>query len=353
MAVQRDLKERLIADIEQLPPHTKLPARAELSAQYYVSRQTMDAVMNALCREGYLYALRGAGTYVADPAANTVIGSGLTTRTIGLVLPTYGVNISPKLERGAMEEAACHGMNVVCCVTDHNDRKQLSHLKRLINSNCAGVLMMAPDNSDGSDMAALLHEAHVPGVWLLSRPKSEYNAPVIRYNQISINVLSVKHLYDQGYRRIGYVCNHVNAHPGELNLGVIAAQRMLDLPYDPAWTLQMNATEEIFIEQVTRMLSHPNRPDALTCFNDTVARAVYTAAERAGLRVGRDLGVIGNDNSSLCEELSPTLSSVETHTDQIARLAVQALLQYTDPDHPPQVRYCLEPDIIPRESTHR
>ena len=138
-----------------------------------------------------------------------------------------------------------------------------------------------------------------------------------------------------------------------LSQGVIAAQRMLDLPYDPAWMLQMHTTEEIFIEQVTRMLSHPNRPDALTCFNDTVARAVYTAAERADLQVGRDLGVIGNDNSTLCEELSPTLSSVESHTDEIARLAVQALLQYIHSDHPPQVRCCLEPDIIPRESTQR
>ena len=60
MTVQKDLKERLIDDIEKLPAHTKLPSRTELSAQYYVSRQTMDVVINTLCREGYLYALRGA-----------------------------------------------------------------------------------------------------------------------------------------------------------------------------------------------------------------------------------------------------------------------------------------------------
>lgn len=58
-----------------------------------------------------------------DPAANIVMGGGLTRRTIGLVLPTYGINISPQLEKGAVEEAARHGLNVVCCVTDHNDRQ--------------------------------------------------------------------------------------------------------------------------------------------------------------------------------------------------------------------------------------
>ena len=200
MTVQKDLKERLIDDIEKLPAHTKLPSRTELSAQYYVSRQTMDVVINTLCREGYLYALRGAGTYVADPAANIVMGGGLTRRTIGLVLPTYGINISPQLEKGAVEEAARHGLNVVCCVTDHNDRKQMSHLRRLVNSNCAGVLTMAPDGSDGRDMAALLHAARVPVVWLLSKPKSEYDAPVIQYNDISVSTLSVQHLCNQGYR---------------------------------------------------------------------------------------------------------------------------------------------------------
>ena len=45
MTVQKDLKERLIDDIEKLPAHTKLPSRTELSAQYYVSRQTMDVVI--------------------------------------------------------------------------------------------------------------------------------------------------------------------------------------------------------------------------------------------------------------------------------------------------------------------
>ena len=353
MTVQKDLKERLIDDIEKLPAHTKLPSRTELSAQYYVSRQTMDVVINTLCREGYLYALRGAGTYVADPAANIVMGGGLTRRTIGLVLPTYGINISSQLEKGAVEEAARHGLNVVCCVTDHNDRKQMSHLRRLVNSNCAGVLTMAPDGSDGRDMAALLHAARVPVVWLLSKPKSEYAAPVIQYNDISVSTLSVQHLCNQGYRRIGYVCNHISAQPGMPNMGLAAALRMLNLSIDPAWTLQMHATDEIFIEQVARMLSHPNRPDVLTCFNDTVAASVYEAARRAGLRVGADLGVIGKDNSALCDKLSPALSSVETHCDEIARLAVQTLLQYTDFEHPPQAPYCLEPDIVARQSTNR
>ena len=81
------------------------------------------------------------------------------------------------------------------------------------------------------------------------------------------------------------------------NMGLSAALRMLNLLIDPAWTLQMHATDEIFIEQVARMLSHPNRPDALTCFNDTVAASVYEAARRAGLRVGADLGVIGKDKT--------------------------------------------------------
>ena len=212
---------------------------------------------------------------------------------------------------------------------------------------------MAPDGSDGRDMAALLHAARVPVVWLLSKPKSEYDAPVIQYNDISVSTLSVQHLYNQGYRRIGYVCNHISAQPGMPNMGLAAALRMLNLPIDPAWTLQMHATDEIFIEQVARMLSHPNRPDALTCFNDTVAASVYEAARRAGLCVGADLGVIGKDNSALCDKLSPALSSVETHCDEIACLAVQTLLQYTDFEHPPQAPYCLEPDIVARQSTNR
>ena len=50
MTVQKDLKERLIDDIEKLPAHTKLPSRTELSAQEASARVAVVASMRIMTR---------------------------------------------------------------------------------------------------------------------------------------------------------------------------------------------------------------------------------------------------------------------------------------------------------------
>ena len=60
----------------------------------------------------------------------------------------------------------------------------------------------------------------------------------------------------------------------------------------------MNAT-------VTELIAGPDRPTAIVAGSDVLAAACYSAANRAGLRIGPDLAVTGFDGSVISAACSP------------------------------------------------
>lgn len=61
------LKEKIIGEISarHLEPGTLLPSRHQYMRRYGCARGTIDAAINSLANDGYLYSRKGGGTYVA------------------------------------------------------------------------------------------------------------------------------------------------------------------------------------------------------------------------------------------------------------------------------------------------
>lgn len=73
------------------------------------------------------------------------------------------------------------------------------------------------------------------------------------------------------------------------------------------------------------MRAHSAMPDAVVCTSDLLAQGVIIAAQSEGLRVPMDLAVIGFGNTSLAEDMRPSISSIDIDGARIAREAVGIL----------------------------
>jgi LacI family transcriptional regulator len=71
-------------------------------------------------------------------------------------------------------------------------------------------------------------------------------------------------------------------------------------------------------------------PTAVFCFNDRVALGAYEAIQARGLRVAKDISVIGFDNDDLAAHLQPPLSTMVLPHEEMARWAVARLLERGD-----------------------
>ena len=69
--------------------------------------------------------------------------------------------------------------------------------------------------------------------------------------------------------------------------------------------------------------------NAFVCMNDTRALAVYQTAAEIGIKVGKDIGVTGNFNTSLGEALSPALPSIDLNIAMLVEGVANALANDT------------------------
>ena len=93
---------------------------------------------------------------------------------------------------------------------------------------------------------------------------------------------------------------------------------------------------------------------AVVAYNDLVAIGLMRGLAAVGVRVPRDVSVVGFDNIFGAELCSPALTTVAAPLAALGRYAVQTLLAGMASRTPPQVRPALLPaELVIRESTAR
>lgn len=78
-------------------------------------------------------------------------------------------------------------------------------------------------------------------------------------------------------------------------------------------------------EAAFRVLKRKNRPTAIFAANDVIAAGVMKAAVRLGIRIPKDLAVIGCDDSTICSILEPELTSIHINCQKMGELAVRKM----------------------------
>ena len=106
-------------------------------------------------------------------------------------------------------------------------------------------------------------------------------------------------------------------------------------------------------KQLARWIAGLPRPAGLMAANDQRGRHVLEAAAQAGVRVPKDLAVVGVDNDEvLCEMADPPLSSVELNTRQIGFEAASLLHKLLSRRRGQERAPVVEPlGVVARQST--
>lgn len=67
--------------------------------------------------------------------------------------------------------------------------------------------------------------------------------------------------------------------------------------------------------------------DVFVCANDFLATHIYKALRKVGKRPGKDVSVLGFDDSAICTLTYPSISSVRTDITEVGRASVELLLE--------------------------
>ncbi|MCE5314521.1 MAG: LacI family DNA-binding transcriptional regulator [Armatimonadota bacterium] len=104
---------------------------------------------------------------------------------------------------------------------------------------------------------------------------------------------------------------------------------MIDYGLAPMATWINGTTDynDIAERGVKEILESGTRPTAIFAGNDSVAAAVVQSLERRGIRVPRDMSVVGFDDTPRCLEIEPHITTVSVPKEELGVVCARFLIQ--------------------------
>lgn len=179
----------------------------------------------------------------------------------------------------------------------------------------------------------------------------------VRANSAVGIAMAVEHLRTSGKRRIGFINGPRNTTPGlARHEGFLAA---MDAHGIPVAERRLVDAQDFTVEAARHALAaelDATGPgvapfDALIAANDLLAIGATHALLDAGLQVGKDIALVGMDDTYLAEAFNPPLTSVNLGSAERATRAAELLMHRIAHPESPVSRLVVDPSLTIRASS--
>ncbi len=329
----------------ELARGSKLPSIQELCASQGVSHMTVRAALARLIADGLVTSRPGSGYYSAG--VTTVPSPDL--RQVALVLPgrdAFFIDII----HGASTRLRDAGYRLVVSVAGHDSAVLAGRMCEL--HDVVSGFIIAPGRG-GHDYQAWipLLERRTPFVcidhWIPGLA-----APLVTSDNMEGGRLATRHLLEHGHRRIWVLAESGFSSMEERIAGHQAACAAAGLEADPALVLTSPLLNvEAGRELALRLTPQLAPGDAIFALNEPLAKGAYQAVRARGWRPGREVAVIGFDDT-IAAHFEPALSTIAQNLVGIGAAAADALLaRIASPTAAPPPAIRLAPGLVVRDSS--
>jgi len=348
----QQITERLERDIRgaKYTAGQKFPSEAALIQRFGVSRITVGRAVRELQQRGLLDRVAGSGTFVRG--AEQQRRGGLL---FGLVIPNLGeTEIFEPICQGiaASPDAAGHALLWVHADQGTGDREEqaIELARQSIARSVAGVFFAplefsAASASVNARVMKLIDAARIPVVLLDRRPEESAGrraCDLVGIDNHRAGYIATEHLLRLGVRRVGFVRVDGQATTVKARVrGFHDALREFDAA---GHVFTMPAAERSPLTAAARDC------EAFVCANDRVAARLMQTLLAAGLRIPRDIRIVGIDDVNYAALLPVPLTTVHQPCRDIGETALRVMLERLDRPKMPARDVLLECNLVVRKS---
>jgi LacI family transcriptional regulator len=271
-----------------------------------------------------------------------------STRSVGIAISAISNPYFSDIICAIQAECARLHMEVFLSDTEDDPARELQVVTALHQRRVDG-LILAPSADPERRALAYLRGARLPCVLVDRTPAPDFDQVGVN-NREAMRAL-VEHVAGRGHRRIGYIAGN----PGfETTLerieGYRDALRDLGCVTDDRYIVTGSATTKCAASATQALLSLSEPPTALVAGNNLATIGVMTALRARGLRVPRDVSVVGFDDFEWADCFEPRLTLVAQPCAEIGRRAAELLInRIADPGGERQT-IRLDAAIVERDS---
>lgn len=300
----------------------------------YISETTRQRVLDIVEREGY----------IPNGIAKSLRMK--NTKTIGLIMPDVMNLFFAELARGAEDAAEKKGYSVILCNTDNKGSKEERYIKILQEKKVDGIIMTAAENS----AAKSLERCNTPIVLVDRDIELDREIGRITVDNEKGAYMATKFLIEKGCSNIAYISSKLWSKPSAERLqGYKRALRENGMKFKEDITYYKNFRTETGYLGILNVIEKDKTIDGIFCGNDLIAIGAINALKEKGIRIPEDVKVVGFDNISICDFLSPPLTTVKQPIYEMGEEAIKMLIDIIN-NRSTSLNKVLNPTLIKRGS---
>lgn len=335
-------------------PGDKRPTIKDVAAQAGVSKSTVSLVLqnSDLVKKETRDAINAAMkelNYVRNRAAATLRGSG--TGLIGLVINDLRNPFFTEFAASVQREFHEAGFATVIANCDEDPAIQTQTIRTMLEHDVSAILI-SPCYGDVSEGFDAIRASGIPALQVLRHADAtDVRLPFFSHDYVEGSRLAVRHLLDQGIRRIAFV--------GGLEERDITRDRMSSYLAEmaalglPVTFLAGRPTRRFGRDIADTLLARHPDIEAAICFNDLVALGLQAGLAEHGRTVGRDFYLVGFDDIEEASLAFPTLTTIRCDVARFGRTSASLLLRQIRQGLMPPDDQRLAVELVVRASSQR
>ena len=328
-----------LRDVAKAASVSESTASRALAGSGQLSESTRQKIINVAADLGYEFTPRAPAVPFRAPGRRGVIG---------VVVAALHNSFYPYLVDRLHNELDDLGFEMVLII-DEITRDRASRKLRSLLDTLDGVIVTTA--MIGSPMVEFLKDRGLPTV-LAIRSNMKNDVHVVESDNFYAGVEALDHLISLGHRRIGFL---MGPDTTSTTAGRLAGARSVlansGVPFDESLRHHSEFTHEGGYSGCVQLMRLKAPPTAIFCANDVIAIGALDAAKKMGVRVPKDVSIIGVDDIPMASWSMISLTTVRQPIGEIGYMAAKLISEVVKQDATGDATHHIFPTSLVKRAT--
>lgn len=274
---------------------------------------------------------------------------------VGLIIPRANSYFFSTVVKAIGDRLSLEGYNIIITQSNESYEKECKNIETLLNTQVDGIIASLANETVVLDHYEKIKTKGIPLV-IFDRGEDNLEVDYIGIDDYLSSFKVVEHLLKQGCKRIAHIggSKHTRIYRHR-NEGYIDALKKYNLPVEDELILENKLKIEDGRKAMEDLLKLENRPDAVYAAGDFAALGALQVLQENNISIPDEIAVVGFSNEAFTSLVTPTITSVEQHSETIGRIAAETFLdRINNPNKKVKLnKIILDSELIIRASSNR
>jgi LacI family transcriptional regulator len=274
---------------------------------------------------------------------------------VGVIVPKTNSNFFSSVIENIEQVLNNEGYSIIITQSNESFKKECDSINTLLFTQVDGIIASMANETTNLEHFEKIKSNGIPLI-LFDRGENDLNVDYIGIDDYNSSHLIVEHLVNQGCKRIAHIGGYKRTRIFNNRIrGYVDALKKFDLPLDDELLIESSLTIEDGRQKMEQLLALKNRPDAVYVAGDYAALGAQQVLLENNIKIPQEVALVGFGNEPFTAMLTPSISSINQHSDVIGRKAAEAFLVHAKKSSFKQSlnKIILNAELIIRDSSNK